>query len=495
MNPYPFYLKLDPLPLTPAPGQCPPAPEGTALASERRVPRGARVRDHVADVGHAGDIGHQALETEAKAGVRHGAVAAEIAVPAVVLRIQAELRHARVEDVQAFLALAAADDLADAGREHVHRRDRLAAVRLAVLAHVERLDRARVVVDGDRALEVLLGEVALVLGLEVGAPRHGILPSLAAFLEDRDGFRVAAALEGALEHEVEAREQVLVDELGEKLEVGGAVFLRVADQVLHERLGEVHVARQVAEGDLGLDHPELGGVARGVAVLGAEGRAEGVDVGERVREDLALELAGDGEEGLLAEEILRVVHVLVLAARRVLEVERRHAEHVARALGVAGRDDRRVDVVEAAFLEELVDGVGEAAAHAEDGAEEIRPRAEVGDLAEELEGVALLLERVGVIGLAEHGEFFRHDLPFLAAALGFDELAMHLDGGTGVGAGDVGVVGQRGVHDDLQALQAGAVVELDEREGLGVAAGADPALEEDGVGRGGGVEGVLDESA
>jgi hypothetical protein len=52
-----------------------------AVGSERRIPRRARVRDHVADVGHAGDVGHQALEAEAEAGVRHGAVAAEVAVP------------------------------------------------------------------------------------------------------------------------------------------------------------------------------------------------------------------------------------------------------------------------------------------------------------------------------------------------------------------------------------------------------------------------------
>jgi hypothetical protein len=61
-------------------------------------------------------------------------------------------------------------------------------------------------------------------------------------------------------------------------------------------------------------------------------------------------------------------------------------------------------------------------------------------------------------------------------------LPEHLDRGTGVGPGDLGIVGEGGVDDDLQALEAGAVVELDEREGLGIAAGADPALEEDGVG-------------
>jgi hypothetical protein len=52
------------------------------------------------------------------------------------------LRHARVEAVEALLALAAADDLADAGREHVHRGDGAAVV---VHAHVEGLDLLGVV--------------------------------------------------------------------------------------------------------------------------------------------------------------------------------------------------------------------------------------------------------------------------------------------------------------------------------------------------------------
>ena len=62
-----------------------------------------------------------------------------------------------------------------------------------------------------------------------------------------------------------------------------------------ERLGQVHVVGQVVEGHLRLDHPELGQVARGVGVLGAEGRAEGVDLAQGAGEDLRLELAADGQ--------------------------------------------------------------------------------------------------------------------------------------------------------------------------------------------------------
>jgi hypothetical protein len=76
------------------------------------------------------------------------------------------------------------------------------------------------------------------------------------------------------------------------------------DEVAHVFFGERHVVEEIVEGHLGLDHPELGGVAGGVAVLGAEGGAEGVDVAERTGEGLALELAADGEVGGAAKEVL-----------------------------------------------------------------------------------------------------------------------------------------------------------------------------------------------
>ena len=72
-------------------------------------------------------------------------------------------------------------------------------------------------------------------------------------------------------------------------------------------LGQVRVVVEVGEGHLGLDHPELGQVPARVRVLGAEGRAEGVDVAQRAGVGLALELAADGQAGAAAEEVLRVV--------------------------------------------------------------------------------------------------------------------------------------------------------------------------------------------
>src|SRR5712691_2321107 len=78
-----------------------------------RVAGGSREGDGVAHVGEAGDVGEGALEAEAEAGMRHRAVAPEIAVPGVVLPVDAALRHASIQHLEPLLALAAADDLAD----------------------------------------------------------------------------------------------------------------------------------------------------------------------------------------------------------------------------------------------------------------------------------------------------------------------------------------------------------------------------------------------
>ena len=51
---------------------------------ERLCARRARKRNHVPDVAHARGVDDRALEAEAEAGVRHGPVAAQVAIPPVV---------------------------------------------------------------------------------------------------------------------------------------------------------------------------------------------------------------------------------------------------------------------------------------------------------------------------------------------------------------------------------------------------------------------------
>src|SRR5205085_5225097 len=85
-----------------------PPPASRYLKINR--PRRAWERNGVADVRDPRLIHDDALEAEAEAGVRDGAVAAQVAIPAVRLRRQSHLHDAAVENLQSLFALAAADD-------------------------------------------------------------------------------------------------------------------------------------------------------------------------------------------------------------------------------------------------------------------------------------------------------------------------------------------------------------------------------------------------
>ena len=86
-------------------------------------------------------------------------------------------------------------------------------------------------------------------------------------------------------------------------ELGAALRQHALHDDDEEVLGQIHVAVEIHERDLGLDHPELGEVAARLGLLGAEGRAEAVDAAERHRARLAVELARLRQVGLLAEVV------------------------------------------------------------------------------------------------------------------------------------------------------------------------------------------------
>jgi hypothetical protein len=72
---------------------------------------------------------------------------------------------------------------------------------------------------------------------------------------------------------------------------------------LRNSSARVGVVVQVVERHFGFDHPELGEVTRGVAVFGAEGRSEGVDLAEGERENLSFQLPANGQIRGLAEKV------------------------------------------------------------------------------------------------------------------------------------------------------------------------------------------------
>ena len=216
-------------------------------------------------------------------------------------------------------------------------------------------------------------------------------------------------------------------------------------------------------------------MALGVGVLGAERRAEGVHVAKGEREVLGVELAGHGQVRALAEEVLGEIDLTVRRARKIVEVERRDAEHLARALTVRARDDRGLDVDEAAVLEERVHRLRGHAADAERRAEEVRARTQMLDRAQELHAVALFLQRIVRRGHALDRDAVGLELKRLLGIRREHELAVHDERRADVLAGDLVVIFElAALEHDLQALEAAAVVELDKArpaaDGQGLAA-------------------------
>ena len=180
---------------------------------------------------------------------------------------------------------------------------------------------------------------------------------------------------------------------------------------------------------------------------------------------------------LLAEEVAAPVD-LAVPERRRLRVEGGDAEHGARALGVRERDDRRVEPHEAARLEEAVDRPGRRVPHAQHGADRVGARPQVGDRAEILEAVSLLLERVVGLGAADELDRTRLELEALARARRVDELAAQTHGvAVRELAHDGLVLRQRRLGQRLEPREAGAVVQHQEGTLLRVARAPHPALD------------------
>jgi hypothetical protein len=98
---------------------------------------------------------------------------------------------------------------------------------------------------------------------------------------------------------------------------------------------------QIGKGGFRLDHPELGQVAAGVGVLGTKCRAEGVNFGQRQAVSFNIELTGNGQESLAAEEIPTKIDLSPSGVRGGLsQIERTDPKQRTGTLAIAGGDDR-----------------------------------------------------------------------------------------------------------------------------------------------------------
>src|SRR5207248_488502 len=130
------------------------------------------------------------------------------------------------------------------------------------------------------------------------------------------------------------------------------------------------------------------------------------NLAQAASEDLSLQLAAHGQVGRLVEEIVREIDSAFLA-RHIGQIHGRYFEELAGAFAITGRDNRSMDIEEALFLEKIVNRLADLIANAGNSAKGVGPRPQVRDGAQELERVALLLERVFLrIGPAVNGDAF-----------------------------------------------------------------------------------------
>lgn len=292
------------------------------------------------------------------------------------------------------------------------------------------------------------------LALEIDAPTDGVFEVFAGCFEVFDGFGVGHPLESAFGDMGEGFEELGFDAGVEEFEVSGTVVEGVLDGFAKEFFGEVHVAFERAESHFWFDHPEFGEVTAGGAVFRAEGGAKGVDVCKAEGEGFGFELAADGEERGAAEEVVFRVSLFDFVSFFAKFDAGGDLEHCTGAFGIAGGDDRGVDVVESAFIEKLVDGLGELVSNSEDGSEGVSSHSEVGDFAEELHGCAFLLEGVGErVGGSEDFEGGGSEFDGLTGGGRFDDDPFEADTGSSGDFFEIFFGENSGVDDDLEVFE------------------------------------------
>ena len=121
-------------------------------------------------------------------------------------------------------------------------------------------------------------------------------------------------------------------------------------------------------------------------------------------------------------------------------------EHLSGTFTVTCGDDWGVDVLEAAFLEEFVRGVGQVVSHAHDGRDQLRAASQMSLCAQELVGVSLgrqwVLGRVSDANKLARVHSLRADLKleWLALLRAPNQLARGFEAGANFSGGKLGKV-------------------------------------------------------
>ena len=317
---------------------------------------------------------------------------------------------------------------------------------------------------------------------QVVAPITGELELLAildGLLQDVDALGIRQTDEGLLQHALKSLDERLVDHFVQELQIVLTVIKCPAHAVLDEVLFKVHELFLIDESHLRLNHPELSQMARRVRVLGTERRTEGIDCTESRGTQLALQLSAHCERSLLSEEVVVVDDFSVFVLLQVVEVLRRHLEHVASSLAVAGGNKRRVEIVEAMLMEVGMNGHSHVMAYAHHGSEGVGAQTHVGMLTHILEGLPLLLHGISTVAETINDKFLGLDLTTLTGCRTLDKSSDNTDTTTCSNVLQQLVVKLCRVNDHLHILDGRAIVERNEVDILVTAVRAYPTLHTD----------------
>jgi hypothetical protein len=218
-------------------------------------------------------------------------------------------------------------------------------------------------------------------------------------------------------------------------------------------------------------------VALGVGIFGAEGRAECINTVESQAKTLDVQLAADSKVGFLAEKILAEIDFVIRVAGRIFQIQGGDAEHLPGSLAVTAGNNRRVHIDEVPFVKKTVDGVCQQAADPEHGHKGVGARPQMGDGAQEFEGMTFFLQRVVQAGKTDCFDCTGFQFNGLTRRRRRQQLARNFQSGTERELICCAEIGQVIAVNDLQVLETGAVVQFDESEIFRCALGADPAAD------------------
>ena len=255
------------------------------------------------------------------------------------------------------------------------------------------------------------------LGLHVNTELRRIFELVTGVFHNLNSLGISNACKAVFNDIVQFVQQAGFDEFVKQFQIFGAMLHNMSDTAANHILGQIHVVINVGKGHLRLNHPKLGGMARGIGVFGAECGAESIDISQAHGIHFAVELSGNSQVRFLAEKVLRIVNPAVFGTGNIIQVKRSDLKHFAGTLTVGTGNQRRMDVAKTAVMEKLVNGERQFGTNAESGAVFVGTRTQVCNAAQIFVRVLFLLQRKIFVGDVIDFNLVRNDFIFLAAAL------------------------------------------------------------------------------